>query len=45
MKCKVRGKKGEFALKIDINKAFDKVDWRYLQAIFLKLGFDNRWIS
>lgn len=26
LKCKVRGKEGEFALKMGIRKAFDKVD-------------------
>lgn len=45
IKCKVRGKEGEFALKIDIRKLFDKVDWRYLQTILLEMGFDNKWVS
>lgn len=26
MKCKIKGKQGEMGLKIDINKAYDKVD-------------------
>ena len=45
MKSKVKGKVGEFTLKIDISKAFDKVDWRYLSVILLKMGFNSEWIN
>lgn len=38
-------KEGEIALKIDISKVFDKVDWRYLHVILLKLGFDSTWVN
>lgn len=44
MQCKRLDKFGEFALKIDINKAFDKIDWIYLQSLLDKLGFHNKWI-
>lgn len=33
MKCKTKGKKGDGALKIDISKAFDLVDWGYLKEM------------
>ncbi|CAN0915714.1 Transposon TX1 uncharacterized 149 kDa protein [Linum grandiflorum] len=44
MKLKHRAKHGEVAIKIDISKAFDRVDWRYLEEILRKLGFHERWI-
>jgi len=39
MKCKHRGKKGEVTLKLDISKAFDSVNWSYLNVVMKKMGF------
>ena len=37
------GKVREMALKLDISKAFDRVEWVCLDKIIEKLGFDENW--
>jgi hypothetical protein len=39
---KKRGKKGPCAVKLDIHKAYDRVEWCFLEKMMLKLGFDAR---
>ena len=45
MKRKIRGKEGVMALKIDISKAYDRIDWNYLKLIMLRLGFVSSWVD
>ena len=45
MNRKQRGNVGEVALKLDIIKAYDRVDWKFLHHMFRVLGFDDRWIK
>lgn len=45
LKCKTKGDKGEVALKIDISKAYDWVDWGFLRAMMVKLGFNDHWVK
>lgn len=45
LRCKTGGKKGEATLKIDIRKAYDKVEWNYLLAILERMRFASQWIT
>ncbi|XP_075481232.1 uncharacterized protein LOC142521946 [Primulina tabacum] len=45
MNRKTKGKNGDIALKIDFSKAYDRIDWGFLKAIMLKMGFCNRWVN
>lgn len=42
---KKRGKEGFVALKLDFNKAYDRVEWDFLEALLRKMGFDERWVK
>ncbi|GAU37233.1 hypothetical protein TSUD_375350 [Trifolium subterraneum] len=44
LKRKTKGRRGELTLKIDISKAYDKVDWVFLRGVMTKMGFTNVWI-
>lgn len=37
-------KKGNFALKLDISKAYDRVEWNFLAGMMTHLGFHADWI-
>ena len=41
-----KSKKGEFmALKLDMSKVYDKVEWRFLELTIRKMGFCNWWVD
>jgi hypothetical protein len=42
--CNQTSKRPFFALKIDMMKAYDWVEWNYVYGFLCKLGFDATWI-
>ena len=45
MKIKKSKNMGFMAMKLDMSKAYDWVEWRYVGRIMKKLGFCDRWAS
>ncbi|KAM0980895.1 hypothetical protein ACFX13_014376 [Malus domestica] len=35
---------GHMALKLDISKAYDRLEWKFLEVIMRSMGFSPRWI-
>ncbi|XP_057986601.1 uncharacterized protein LOC131171150 [Hevea brasiliensis] len=33
------------AIKLDMHKAYDQVDWDFLEKVLTQLGFDRRWVK
>ena len=45
MKTHKTSKTSYMALKLDMNKAYDRVEWSFLEEIMRRLGFKENWIN
>jgi hypothetical protein len=45
MRSRKKGKDGYAAIKLDMSKAYDRVEWGFLEKMMRRLGFAERWIE
>ena len=42
---KTTGKEGFMVVKLDMSKAFDRVEWCFIKRVMEKLGFCSKWVN
>ena len=42
---KKEGKESYIAIKLDMSKAYDRVEWCFLKKVMERMGFNEKWIN
>jgi len=42
---KKRGKEGWAAIKLDMSKVYNRVEWSFLKEMMLRMGFCEEWVQ
>lgn len=45
MKKRSKCRKGTIAMKLDMSKTYDRVEWVFLEKLLIKLGFASSWVK
>ncbi|KAL9674079.1 hypothetical protein QQ045_030347 [Rhodiola kirilowii] len=45
MVCSNKQKIGSMSLKLDMSKAYDRIEWRFLEKMMLSMGFSDCWMT
>jgi hypothetical protein len=45
MQSRMWSKEGYMAVKLDMSKAYDRVEWSFLEKVMKRMGFADRWIN
>lgn len=45
LKQKRNGKIGYATMKLDMSRAFDLVEWSFLEKVMLQMGFCSAWVN
>jgi hypothetical protein len=45
MHTRLKGKKSFMVIKLDMSKAYDRVEWKFLEEVMRSLGFKERWVQ
>lgn len=45
IKSNKKGKMGTMAIKLDMSKAYERVEWSFIEGMLTKLGFCSQWVN